>query len=129
MSAVRRILGCVSALALPSWVVPTTDEVVECQQVCERRAERGSDERDVGVLAALVWLTLGEVSPMTWRTGPRTRESARAESWLALCVAAGQPGPTDEDWRRLGTEPREPASDDPEFAYGVWRTLATDRIS
>lgn len=119
-----RILGAVSALVLPSWVVPTIDDVRECERVCERRAELGSDQRDLGVLAAVVWLTLGEVAPLSWRTGAPTRAVARAESWLALCVAAGQAGPTDEDWRRLGASPLPPVKDDREFAYGVWRALA-----
>ena len=40
-------------------------------------------------------------------------------------MAAGQVEPTDEDWRMLGVEPRSVAvDDDPEFAYGVWRTLS-----
>ncbi|MCO1659393.1 hypothetical protein [Pseudonocardia humida] len=67
--------------------------------------------------AALMWLTLGEISPMTHRGasgehsagGSWTRgvsfELARAESWVALCVAAGAPSPTAEDWQRLGVEP------------------------
>lgn len=54
---------------------------------------------------------------MTW-------EVARAESWVALCVAAGQGAPAAEDWRRLGVDARPPVTDDREFAYGVWRTLA-----
>jgi hypothetical protein len=112
------------ALHLPSWVVPTADEVTECERVCRRRAELGADQRDLGVLAALVWLTLGEVAPMTWRSGPAGRESARTESWVALCVAAGQSGPTEQDWQRLGATSQPPVIDDQEFAYGVWRTLA-----
>ena len=40
-------------------------------------------------------------------------------------MAAGQMEPTDDDWRMLGVEPRPVAvDDDPEFAYGVWRTLS-----
>jgi hypothetical protein len=112
------------ALELPSWVVPTADEVGECQRVSWRQIEIGADQRERGVLAALVWLTLGEVSPMTWRVASVGWETARAESWLALCLAAGRPGPTELDWQRLGVEPRPPVSDDREFAYGVWRTLA-----
>lgn len=61
---------------------------------------------------------------MTWRTGERTREVARAESWLALCVAAGQPGPTDDDWLRLAAPPLPAQVEDREFAYGAWRALA-----
>jgi hypothetical protein len=114
----------VSSLVMPAWVVPTADEVSECVRVCQRRAERGADQRELGVLAALVWLTLGEASPMTWRSEGIGWEASRAESWVALCVAAGQSRPTELDWRRLGVEPKTAAKDDPEFAYGVWRTLA-----
>jgi hypothetical protein len=111
-------------LVMPSWVVPTADEVGECLRVCRRRAELGTDQRELGVLAALVWLSLGEASPMTWRSGGVGWEAARAESWVALCAAAGKAGPTELDWRRLGVEPRAAVSGDREFAYGVWRALA-----
>lgn len=127
-----------STLVLPSWVVPAIDAVLECERVVRRRLELGpfrSTTRDAGVAAALAWLTLGEVSPMTARfgggvaqgstwTSSATWEMARAESWVALCSAAGEAPPVDEDWRRLGVEPAPPVSDDQEFAYGAWRALA-----
>lgn len=59
----------------------------------------------------------------TW-TSCVTWEYARAGSWVALSVAAGQHPPTAKDWRLLGVEPAPPRVDDREFAYGVWRTLA-----
>lgn len=138
-------------LRLPAWVVPPLDAVEACARVAERLRDAGpfrATTRDAGVDAALVWLTLGEASPMTWRPCttaargielPRQRgdaaaewwqagvsfEAARAESWVALCMAAGQGVPTAADWRMLGVEPRAVAvDDDPEFAYGVWRTLS-----
>lgn len=90
-----------------------------------RLVARGfGDKRLVGVTATMAWLLIGEVAPVTGRVGDQSREAARAESWLALCIAAGQPGPTPEDWRRLGAEPLPARKDDREFAYGVWRTLA-----
>jgi hypothetical protein len=116
--------GVVAALVLPSWVVPTIDEVRECERVCNRRMQLGADQRDTGVLGAIVWFTLGEVSPISWRTGGPDWATVRAESWSALCLAAGMPGPTVEDWRRLDVVARPPARSDREFAYGVWRTLA-----
>ncbi|WP_299737467.1 hypothetical protein, partial [Pseudonocardia sp. 73-21] len=105
--------------------------------------------REVGVSAGLVWLTHGEVSPITWATSaerptrgsyPPNRsdasptewwcagvslDEARAESWVALSMAAGQAPPSVDDWRSLRVEPR-PAQveDNTEFAYGVWRTLS-----
>ncbi|MFB9387649.1 hypothetical protein ACFFTK_31295 [Pseudonocardia petroleophila] len=128
-----------STLALPSWVVPEFDAVMECERVARRRlglGQRAVTARDIGVTAALAWLTLGEVSPITRRASPGEHrpdgswtagvswELARAESWVALCVAAGAPEPRAEDWRRLGVEPMPAAVDDVEFAYGAWRTLA-----
>ncbi|MGD9525309.1 hypothetical protein [Pseudonocardia sp.] len=138
-----------SLVLLPSWVVPADDAVWECERVAQRLIGLGpysSTRRDAGVAAALVWFTLGEVSPMTarccsessWSTTPdartgepvRTwtcgvsREMARAESWVALSVAAGQIPPTAADWRSLGVTAAPARVDDPEFAYGVWRVLA-----
>lgn len=137
-----RILRSVSTLVLPSWVVPEYDAVRECERVSVRllgHQPYGATTRDSGVAAALVWLTLGEVSPMThcawpgvfdppdrsgtWTSGA-TWEAARAESWVALCVAAGAPVPAKDDWRRLEVEPAPAVVDDVEFAYGVWRALA-----
>lgn len=129
----------VSTLVLPSWVVPEFDAVMECERVARRRlglGPRAVTARDSGVTAALAWLTIGEVSPVTRRgstggqhadaswTAGVSWELARAESWVALCVAAGAPDPTAEDWRRLGVEPALASVDDAEFAYGAWRTLA-----
>ncbi len=141
-SVCGRILGRVSTLVLPSWVVPEFDAVRECERVALRLLEHqpyGATTRDSGVASALVWLTLGEVSPITrrvtvgvfdppdrsgtWTSGV-TRELARAESWVALCIAADAPPPTAQDWERLGVEPAEAVRDDRECAYGVWRTLA-----
>ncbi|MBW0114091.1 hypothetical protein [Pseudonocardia abyssalis] len=128
-----------STLVLPSWVVPDYDAVRECERVSVRLiglGPRAVTARDAGVAAALVWLTIGEVSPLTHRAVPGTShadgswtpgaswELVRAESWVALSVAAGAPAPTAEDWRRLGVEPAPAAVNDTDFAYGVWRTLA-----
>lgn len=131
-----------STLVLPSWVIPEFDAVRECERVSLRLLDHqpyGATTRDAGVAAALVWLTLGEVSPITRRSTPGTFEppdqsgtwtsgatyaDVRAESWVALCVAARAPAPTTEDWHRLGVEPATAVRDDPEFAYGVWRTLS-----
>jgi hypothetical protein len=112
-------------VVLPSWVNRTPDEVDECEQVSGRLVERGfAGQGQVGVCATFAWLLIGEVSPMTWRAGERTREVARAESWVALCVAADRAAPTEQDWRRLGAAPLPMRVENREFAYGVWRTLA-----
>lgn len=152
MSVVPRILGFVPVrVLLPAWVVPAIDAVRECERVALRVIGSGpyqATARDSGVAAAFVWLTLGEVSPMTWRVfdeplrgmlPPSSQpggapvetwtcgvswEVARAESWVALSVAAGRGAPSAEDWRRLGVVPAPARREDREFAYGVWRTLS-----
>jgi hypothetical protein len=71
----------------------------------------------------------GDTSPLSNRVG-RDRDEARAESWLALCLAAGEVAPTYRDWERLGVEPRPLDSafatiaEDREYPFGVWRTLS-----
>ncbi|MGH3536400.1 MAG: hypothetical protein ACRDQG_17035 [Pseudonocardiaceae bacterium] len=110
---------------VPDWVVPAVDAVRECHRVGLNMQARGVDARDHGSLDALFWVTLGDVSPMTRRLGSEaTWEQARAESWVALCVAAGKPLPTERDWQRLGVAPKAAVTDDREFAYGAWRALA-----
>lgn len=61
---------------------------------------------------------------MTHRADAATWEQARAESWVALCVAAEAPAPTVRDWERLGVDPRPAVVADLDHAYGAWRTLA-----
>jgi hypothetical protein len=137
----------VSTLVLPPWVVPPLHAVEECDCVARRSMELPryrATSRDFGVAAALVWLTLGEVSPLTQRFGGGTwdppdatpadstatwcssvtYETARSESWVALSRAADAPPPSDDDWRRLGVEPAPAKQCEREYAYGVWRALA-----
>ena len=110
----------------PAWVRQEPHAVQECwDTVMVRRVITHSD-RISGVSWTLRWLFEGEVGPVTSRS-PRecTRENARAESWVALCLAAKMPGPTEEDWRRLSAEPLPSVTKvDQEFAYGAWRTLS-----
>jgi hypothetical protein len=110
----------------PAWVVQERRAVQECwDTVIVRRTITHSD-RISGVAWTLRWLFEDEVGPVTSRPrGEYTRENARAESWVALCLAAKMPGPTAQDWRRLGATPLPPVTKvDTEFAYGAWRTLA-----
>lgn len=136
-----------STLVLPPWVVPPVHAVEECERVARRSLELPryrATSRDSGVAAALVWLTLGEVSPLTQRfdggiwdppgatpddstatwCSAVTYEMARAESWVALSRAADAESPSDDDWRRLGVEPAQARECEREYAYGVWRALA-----
>lgn len=127
VSGVWRILGVVSAMPEPpTWVVPALDEIEECYRLGFRLLDRGlADARDRGVQGALVWLTIGEVPPMTARPASMTTwKVARSESWVALCMAAGMPPPTASDWQRLDVAPLPALTADREFAYGAWRALA-----
>lgn len=122
----RRILRFVLPLpSVPGWVTPAVDAVRECHRVAWNLQSYGVDHRDQGSLDAIFWVTIGDLSPMTRRLGSETTwVHARTESWVALCVAAGKPPPTDRDWRRLGVKPQAVVTDDREFAYGAWRALA-----
>lgn len=77
-----------------------------------------------GQLAALEWVTGVRPAPMTQRTEPVSWELVRAESWVALCVAAENTGPTAREWEQLRVEPRPRLAGDDDFAHGAWRTLA-----
>ena len=76
----------------PDWVVQEPHAVQECWESAVVRRTTPT-ERDRGVNWTLRWMFECEVGPVTGRS-PRecTRETARAESWVALCLAAGMPG-------------------------------------
>ncbi len=109
----------------PAWVVQERRAVQECWEAAVERRTTPTD-RDRGVNWTMRWLFAEEVGPVTSRPPTEcTRENARAESWVALCLAADMPGPTEGDWRRLGAAPLPPVTTlDREFSYGAWRTLA-----
>lgn len=112
---------------VPGWCVPPAHAVQEAWASLGRRITLTI--RDTGVLEALSWIGQGDTSPLSNKVG-RGRDEARAESWLALCLAAGEAPPTHRDWERLGVEPRplDPAfsasAEDREYPFGVWRTLS-----
>lgn len=114
---------------VPSWCVPGPRAAQEAWDALARRLPRGITPRDKGVLDALGWIGQGDAASLSWVVG-RTVADARAESWLALCTAAGAPSPSARDWDRLGVPPRvvhpkvAPEAADREFAYGVWTTVA-----
>lgn len=111
-------------LPLYSWVVPTYEQVEECQRVAWNMNHVGADPRERGAIGALMWVNIGEVSPITQRPLSAERyEAARAECWAALCVAAGQGGPITDDWAQLGIEAAPVVNGDPEYGYGTWRAL------
>lgn len=126
-SVCRRILGCVQGLPPPPvypWVAPGEDAVREAHRVSFDMARRGLDARDHGTVDALHWVTIGDLAPVGQRAVEATWERARAESWLALCIAAGSELPTERDWQRLGVYPYPAVNTDPAYCYGAWRTLA-----
>ncbi len=77
-----------------------------------------------GQCAALGWVVAGHPAPMTGHAEPASWVLARAESWVALCVAADQEPPAADEWAQLGVSPRPCVASDDDFAHGVWRTLA-----
>lgn len=108
----------------PEWVVPDVDDFTDCAKRADRYFDGYGDPRHGGVHQTFIWLTIGDGSPITGRGGAVTRDVARAESWCALCIAAGQDPPTARDWERLGVAPAAAVTDDREFAYGVWWALS-----
>jgi hypothetical protein len=112
---------------IPSWVVPSVDDVAEYGQMAFRLEEITRCVQARGQCAALCWLIGNDPSPMTAYEGPVTRQWARSESWVALCiaVAAVHPVAVEEEWeRRLGAPLRPVAAGDGWWAHGVWRTLS-----
>jgi len=110
---------------LPDWVRPPLDAVAECYRVVCRFTGARGEQRERGVFAVFSWWVVGDTAPLTHRSGiVVTREAARSESWVALCLAAGMPPPTARDWQRLSADPALARTTDREFAYGAWRALA-----
>ena len=100
VSGLNRILGLVSTLVLPPWVVPPLHAVEECDRVARRSLELPryrATSRDSGVAAALVWLTLGEVSPLTQRFSGGTLDPPGATPGDSR-----RPGAAMSPTRRLG---------------------------
>jgi hypothetical protein len=110
---------------IPAWVQADHRQVVDLHWTAYGLATQLDSLHAQGQLAALGWIVSGERAPITHRTDPATWELARAESWVALCIAAGgEQLPTAEEWARLAVEPRASRVADDDFAHGVWRTLA-----
>lgn len=93
---------------VPAWVLPDHRQVVELHHLTYRLVEAIGEVEAGSWLAAVEWIVRGGQAPVTHRPNPGTREQARAESWVALCVAAEAAPPTGRDWERLGVSPRQP---------------------
>jgi hypothetical protein len=128
LSAVRGTLLPVTTASaqavIPAWVVPAHRRVVELHYLVYRFVEVVGTAHFRGQLAAVEWVVGRGSAPVTGRPDRATWPQARAESWVALCVAAQAPEPTGRDWVRLGVQPRLATVDDPDWAHGAWRTLA-----
>lgn len=109
---------------VPAWVAPPHAQVVELHHLAYRLAEVIGDAEARGRLAAVEWVVGLAPAPVTHRRDAASWEQARAESWVALSVAAGEPAPTAADWARLGVTAEPAGTADVESAYGAWRTLA-----
>ncbi len=109
---------------VPVWVIADHRQVKELYYLAYALATKVNSVHGQGQLAAVDWVTGGRVSPMTHREEPVSWALARAESWVALTVAARNGEPPASDWAMLGVEPRPWVSGDGDFAHGAWRTLA-----
>jgi hypothetical protein len=66
----------------------------------------------------------GDLAPITEGGGAATGNSARLESRLALCMAAGRVSEADRARERLGVSPLRIVEGSRWWAHGVWRTLS-----
>lgn len=125
VSAVGRILAVMTEYAvIPAWVVADHRQMMDFDHLVFELATKVESVHAQGQRAAVEWVTGGRPAPMTQRTEPVTWALARAESWVALCVAAWNGQPTAREWEQLGVEPRPRTAGDGDFAHGAWRTLA-----
>jgi hypothetical protein len=115
-----------SMAVIAAWVTPPHRQIVELHHLVYRLAEGSRNAEAIGQLAAVDWVTgCRELAPVTARDEPLSRDAVRAEAWVAACVAAEAPVPPESDWYWFDDVYPLPAlTDDPEFCYGVWRTLA-----
>jgi hypothetical protein len=109
---------------IPPWVVPAVDDVAEYGQMAVRLEEITDCVQARGQCAGLCWLIGIDPAPITRRETPVTRDAARWESWLALCLAAGRPFAVEQERARLGIPQRRTDGQVPWWAHGVWRTLS-----
>jgi hypothetical protein len=106
-------------------VVPPLSEVVTYCPMAFRLAEITGCVQARGQCAAVRWLMgTTDPAPITRTEGAVTRDAARLESRLALCVAAGRPSEADWARERVGVPPLRIVEGSRWWAHGVWRTLS-----
>ncbi len=104
-------------------MVPSTQDVRDCYRLDCQVAEVTGAHDTLAQILALEWVCGLRAAPLTDRAEqPVTRPLARAESWVALCDAAGK-DPTDRGWQRLGVAPLPAVLANAAFSYGAWRLL------
>lgn len=109
---------------IPAWVVADHRQVVDLNLMAFTLATELESAHARGQLAAVEWVTGGRPAPITQRTESVSWELARAESWVALCAAAGATEPSAREWEQLAVAPRPRAAGDDDFAHGAWRAMA-----
>ena len=125
LSVTALILAAMADLTvIPAWVAADHRQVVDFNYMIYRLATEIDSVHAKGQLAAGGWVTGVRVAPITHRDEPASWALARAESWVALSVAATNAEPVTADWAILGVEPRSWVAGDADFAHGAWRTLA-----
>jgi hypothetical protein len=129
LSGWLRILGCVMgktwAERTPACVEAPLNEFVTYCPMAFRLAEITGCVQARGQCAAVRWLMgSGDLAPITEGQGVVTRDSARLESRLALCMAAGRVLEADRARARLGVPPLRMVEGSRWWAHGVWRTLS-----
>jgi hypothetical protein len=129
LSGWLRILGGVTgttwAERTPVWVVPPVVEFAACGGMAFQLEEITGCVQARGQCAAVCWLTGSSArAPITDGRGVATRDAARLESWLALCMAAGRPSEADRARERFGVSPLRIVEGSRWWAHGVWRVLS-----
>ncbi len=107
------------------WVVPPLSEIVTYCPMAFRLVEITGCVQARGQCAAVRWLMgTTDPAPITEGQSAVTRDAARLESRLALCMAAGRPAEADQARARLGVPPLLIVEGSRWWAHGVWRTLS-----
>jgi hypothetical protein len=114
---------------IPAWVAPEHERIVELHHLVQQLVEVVGRTEHRGVLDAVRWVTgCDRWAPVTGRDEKLTRDAVRAEALIALNVAAEAPSIVDHAWPLfhldMAVDFRPAVTDDAEYAYAIWRTLA-----
>ena len=119
------VTGTTWAELTPEWAVPSLTEFAAYGGMAFQLEAITGCVQARGQCAAVCWLTGSrDLAPITEGQGAVTRDAARLESRLALCMAAGRPSAADRVRARLGVPPLRIVEGSRWWAHGVWRTLS-----